>query len=199
MLFGSILIFLICYFLTDNKITDLLWALMYMIIFPFVYFVWGIALIINLITIPVNNKFKRKEKDMDKDFEKLLDEAKKYAKKRILSDYTYCGHVSCALMSSKGNIYSGININSKCALGNCAEQAAILEMLKHGESEIKKIVSYSVKGYIYSPCGKCRELIRMINSNNLKTKVMVDEDRYCTINELLPEAFERKEWKNDDK
>lgn len=133
---------------------------------------------------------------MDRDFEKLIAEAKKYAKKRILSEYTYCGHVSCALMSSKGNIYTGININSKCALGNCAEQAAILEMLKNGESEIEKIVSYSVKGCIYSPCGKCRELIRMINSNNLKTKVMVSEERCCTIKELLPEAFERKECEN---
>ena len=134
---------------------------------------------------------------MDTDFKKLLYEAKKYAKKRILSEYAYCGHVYCALMSSKGNLYTGININSKCALGNCAEQAAILEMLKHGESEIKKIVSYSVKGCIYSPCGKCRELIRMININNLKTEVMVAEDRYCTINELLPEAFERRDGENE--
>ncbi len=134
---------------------------------------------------------------MDKDFERLLVEAKKYARKRILSEYAYCGHVSCALMSSKGNIYTGININSKCALGNCAEQAAILEMLKHGESEIKKIVSYSVKGFIYSPCGKCRELIRMIDSKNLETKVMVSENKYCTISELLPEIFERRECENE--
>jgi len=136
--------------------------------------------------------------NMDEDFKKLLEEAKKYAKKRVLSEYAYCGHVTCALMSGKGNIYSGININSKCALGNCAEQAAILDMLKHGESEIKKIVSYSVKGYIYSPCGKCRELIRMINSDNLKTEVMVTEDRFCTINELLPEIFERRDCKNEN-
>lgn len=106
--------------------------------------------------------------------------------------------MTCALMSGKGNIYSGININSKCALGNCAEQAAILDMLKHGESEIKKIVSYSVKGYIYSPCGKCRELIRMINKNNLKTEVMVADDRVCTINELLPEIFERRDCNNEN-
>lgn len=195
---GIIPIIFICYILTDKEIKNIVWSFMYMITFPFVYLVWAFALLFNLIKIPINTKFKRKEIDMDKDFKKLLDEAKKYAKKRILSDYTYCGHVSCALMSGKGNIYTGININSKCALGNCAEQAAILEMLKHGESEIKKIVSYSVKGYIYSPCGKCRELIRMINSNNLKTKVMVAEDRYCTIGELLPEAFERREWENED-
>lgn len=130
---------------------------------------------------------------MDGEFDKLLQEAKKYAGKRILSDYTYCGHVSCALMSSTGKIYSGININSKCALGNCAEHAAILEMLKNGESEIKKIVAYSVKGYIYSPCGKCRELIRMVNNNNLKTQVLISENKICTIEELLPEIFNRED------
>lgn len=130
---------------------------------------------------------------MDKEFEKLVQEAKKYSKKRILSEYAYCGHVSCALMSKTGKIYTGIRINSKCALGNCAEHAAILEMLKNGESEIKKIATYSVKGYIYSPCGKCRELIRMINSKNLKTKVMVSENKVCTIEELLPEIFNRED------
>lgn len=129
---------------------------------------------------------------MDEEFEILLQEARKYAKKRILSEYVYCGHVSCALMSSTGKIYTGININSKCALGNCAEHAAILDMLKNGESEIKKLVAYSVKGYIYSPCGRCRELIRMINIKNLKTKVLVSENKICTIEELLPEIFSRE-------
>lgn len=129
---------------------------------------------------------------MDEEFEILLQEARKYAKKRILSEYAYCGHVSCALMSSTGKIYTGININSKCALGNCAEHAAILDMLKNGESEIKKLVAYSVKGYIYSPCGRCRELIRMINIKNLKTKVLVSENKICTIEELLPEIFSRE-------
>ena len=129
---------------------------------------------------------------MDEEFEILLQEARKYAKKRILSEYAYCGHVSCALMSSTGKIYTGINITSRCALGNCAEHAAILDMLKNGESEIKKLVAYSVKGYIYSPCGRCRELIRMINIKNLKTKVLVSENKICTIEELLPEIFSRE-------
>ncbi len=118
-------------------------------------------------------------------------EAKKLAKRRTLSEYAYCGHVSCALLSSSGKIYTGIGINSKCALGNCAEYSAIAEMLKNGESQIDKIVSFSAKGVIYSPCGRCRELIRMINPNNIKTQVMVAENKICTINELLPEMFIR--------
>lgn len=126
---------------------------------------------------------------MDKDFEKLLNEAKKLANKRILSEYAYCGHVACALLTKNGNIYTGINIDANCSLGNCAEYGAIVEMLKNNETEIDKIVAYSAKGVIYLPCGRCRELIRMINSSNLETKVLVSENKVCTLKELLPEIF----------
>ena len=130
---------------------------------------------------------------MDKDFVKLLNEAKKLANKRILSEYAYCGHVACALLTKSGNVYTGINLDSNCSLGNCAEYAAIAEMLKNNESEIDKIVAYSAKGVVYSPCGRCRELMRMINTSNLDTKVMVAEDKICKLRDLLPELFIAKE------
>ena len=126
---------------------------------------------------------------MDKDFQILIEEAKKIAKKRILNEYASCGHCGCALMTAKGNIYTGISIYSKCNLGKCAEYAAIVEMLKYNESEIKKLVSYSAKGVIYPPCGSCRELIRMVNTKNLETEIMVSENKVCKIKELLPEMF----------
>ena len=126
---------------------------------------------------------------MDKDFEKLINEAKKIAEKRILSEYASCGHVGCALLTKKGNIYTGISIDSNCSLGNCAEYAAIVDMLKNNESEIDKIVAYSAKGKIYAPCGRCRELIRMVNTANLETKVMVDENKIYKLKDLLPEMY----------
>ncbi len=126
---------------------------------------------------------------MDKDFQILLEEAKKIAKKRILNEYASCGHCGCALMTEKGNIYTGISTRTKCNLGKCAEYAAIAEMLKHNESEIKKLVSYSAKDVIYPPCGSCRELIRMVNTKNLETEIMVSENKVCKIKELLPEMF----------
>ena len=49
------------------------------------------------------------------------------------------------------------------------------------------------KGAIYSPCGRCRELIRMINTSNLETKVLVSENKICTLKELLPEIFIAKD------
>ena len=130
---------------------------------------------------------------MDKDFEKLIEEAKKIAKKRILSEYASCDHVGCALMTAKGNIYTGISIYSKCNLRRCAEYGAIAEMLKHNESEIKKIVSFSAKGLIYPPCGSCRELIRMVDDKNLETEIMVREDKVCKLKELLPQMYISKE------
>lgn len=130
---------------------------------------------------------------MDKDFEKLLIEAKKIANKKILSEYASCGHVGCALLTKDGNIYTGICIDSNCALGNCAEYAAIADMLKNNETEIVKIVAYAAKGKIYSPCGRCRELIRMVNTANLETEVMVAEDKVCKLKELLPEMYITKE------
>lgn len=130
---------------------------------------------------------------MDKEFEKILDEAKKLASKRILSEYSSCGHVGCALITDKGNIYTGISIDSNCSLGNCAEYAAIAEMLKNGESRIKKIVAYAAKQKIYSPCGRCRELIRMINMENLDTEVMTGSGDIVKVRELLPEMYITKE------
>ena len=126
---------------------------------------------------------------MDKEFEKLINVAKKIAGKRILNEYSSCGHVGCALLTKKGNIYTGISIDANCSLGNCAEYAAIAEMLKSNESEIDKIVAYSAKGKVYSPCGRCRELIRMVNSSNLETNVMVAEDKVCKLKNLLPEMY----------
>lgn len=126
---------------------------------------------------------------MDNDFEKLIEEAKKIAEKKILSEYASCGHVGCALMTDKGNIYTGICIDSNCALGNCAEYAAIAEMLKNNESKIEKIVAYSAKGKIYAPCGRCRELIRMVDNSNLETEVMVDEKKIYKLKDLLAEMY----------
>lgn len=126
---------------------------------------------------------------MDKEFEKLIAESKKIARKKTLSEYASCGHVGCALLTKKGNIYTGICIDSKCALGNCAEYAAIADMLKNNESEIAKIVAYSAKGKVYAPCGRCRELIRMVNPKNTETEVMVDENSTYKLKDLLPEMY----------
>lgn len=122
---------------------------------------------------------------MDKDFEILLKEATKLINRIELNKYITYGGVACALLTDKGNIYTGIYIEAKCGIGFCAEHSAIADMLKNNETRIVKLVS-SKKGQIYPPCGRCRELIRMINNENLKTKVLLENNEIVTIKDLLP-------------
>ena len=54
---------------------------------------------------------------MDKEFLILKEVAMKLAGDTTVSKYVRCGHVACALLTDKGNIYTGISINAKCGIG----------------------------------------------------------------------------------
>lgn len=122
---------------------------------------------------------------MDKDFELLKEVAKRLAIEKRVSKYVRCGHVACALLTDKGNVYTGISINAKCGIGFCAEHSAIADMLKAGESRIIKLVSSSQNKPVV-PCGRCLEFIRQINDDNIKTEVLVSDGDIKKIDELLP-------------
>lgn len=102
------------------------------------------------------------------------------------------GHVACALETVSGIVYTGICIDVPCSIGICAEQAAIAEMLKHGETKIKRIVAVYEDGSILSPCGRCRELISQLDLDNENTVVAINNDRKVTLKELLPERWDKK-------
>lgn len=95
------------------------------------------------------------------------------------------GGVGAALITSNGNIYTGICIDLACGIGFCAEHSAIAEMLKNRETEIKMIVAFG-KTKILSPCGRCREMMMQINANNADTEVIIAEDKTIKLKELLP-------------
>jgi len=127
---------------------------------------------------------------MDKDFGLLLEKAIVLSKqKRTLNEYSKIATTGCALLTEKGNIYTGISISIVCSIGFCAEHAAIAEMLKNEETRIIKIVSASDEKGIRPPCGRCREFIRLIDSNNFDTQVLISKDRIMKLSELLPEPF----------
>lgn len=94
-----------------------------------------------------------------------------------------CG---CALITAKGNLYTGVSIDTSSSMGFDAEQSAIASMITHGEYEIKKIVAVDDNGLILPPCGRCREFIYQIHENNINTEVIVSETKTVTIKELLP-------------
>ena len=106
-----------------------------------------------------------------KNFQKLYEEASKISPRRTLTKYASCGGVGSALITDKGNIYTGICIVCKTSVV-CAEHSAIADMLKHGESEIKEIIAVSHdRNEVITPCGNCREFMLQIDVNNGKTLV----------------------------
>jgi len=95
------------------------------------------------------------------------------------------GGVAAALLTRKGNLYTGICVDTACSLGSCAEYSAIAEMLKGRESEIATLVAVS-GSEIVPPCGRCRELIRQVNDANSRARIIVARGQAATLSELLP-------------
>jgi cytidine deaminase len=126
---------------------------------------------------------------MDNDFKLLVEKALFLSKKKILNEYSKIATIGCALLTEQGYMYTGINIDVVCGIGFCAEHSAIAEMLKHNETRILKIVSASDEKGIRPPCGRCRELIRLIDSENFETLVMIEENHVVKLADLLPYPF----------
>ncbi len=126
-----------------------------------------------------------------KNFQELYRQALEISSKRTLTKYASCGGVGAALITSKGNIYTGICIVSKTTI-ICAERSAIADMLKHGESEIKEIVAVSHdRNEVITPCGNCREFMLQIDVNNGKTLVGIGDNEGEELSKLMPHHWMR--------
>jgi len=122
------------------------------------------------------------------DFEELTEIAADVLNPRKLSGDSSAGSVAAALVTDKGNVFTGVCIDVPCSIGFCAEHAAIAAMVTAGESRIAKIVSICDGVGIVSPCGRCREFMYQINHDNLETEVLL-ECGIRTLNELLPHIW----------
>lgn len=123
-------------------------------------------------------------------FEELYQVAVKTLNPRRLSASSEAGSVAAAILTDKGNVYTGVCIDTPCSMGFCAEHAAIAAMVTAGESRIVKLIAVAENQEIVPPCGRCREFICQINDENYKCEVMLTGGRIMTINELLPCRWE---------
>ncbi len=103
----------------------------------------------------------------------------------LSNKWTAAGAVGAALITDKGNIYTGINVDLQCGIGFCAEHSAVAAMLKKRETRIEMIVAVTSEGVV-PPCGRCREMLIQLNANNSETKVIVDAKNWMPSSELLP-------------
>ena len=124
---------------------------------------------------------------------KLTKEDKELIKKaNILVDKKkiYSGElkaVGCALISKKGRLFTGANMDLWCGVGFCAESSAISNMISHtDETEIKTIVACS-NSRVMPPCGRCREVMHLIDKKNRNdTDVIISNTQKVKLKELLP-------------
>ena len=128
-------------------------------------------------------------------WQKLYESAKAIHGERQVSPFIEVGSVSAALMTEKGNIYTGVCIDTACGLGMCAERSAIAAMLSAGESEIVKILCIMPDGSCGgTPCGACREFMMQLSVNAPAIEVLTDTESFSTValGEMIPDWWGKK-------
>lgn len=126
---------------------------------------------------------------------KLYESAKAIHGERKISPFIEAGSVSAALMTGKGNIYTGVCIDTACGLGMCAERSAIAAMLSAGEHEITKILCIMPDGKTGgSPCGACREFMMQLSPRSTEIEILTSLETFSTVKlgDVMPDWWGEK-------
>lgn len=107
---------------------------------------------------------------------------------RQVSPLVDAGGVAAAVLSRKGNIYTGVCVDTASTLGICAERNAIFQMLTQGEHQIDRVVAVMPDGRVGPPCGACRELMMQLDPEAGQIEILLDypEKKAVTLGELTP-------------
>ena len=121
-------------------------------------------------------------------WDKLYIAARKVQHERKLSPLIEAGNVSAAILSAKGNIYTGVCIDTACSLGMCAERNAIANMITNGESQILKMVAVMPDGKAGMPCGACREFMMQLHKSAGEIEILCDYEtkKVIRLKSLIP-------------
>ena len=132
---------------------------------------------------------KRALLEYDGTWDRLYIAARKVQYERKISPTIDAGAVCAALLTEKGNIYTGVCIDTACSLGMCAERNAIANMIKNGESHIKKIAAVMPDGKAGMPCGACREFMMQLDECAGEIEILCDYETKGTVKlkALLPD------------
>jgi len=129
-------------------------------------------------------------KELDRSLKKLCDLAKA-ARKNAYAPYSeYL--VGCALMDTKGKIFTGCNVeNASYPAGLCAERTAIVKMVSEGGKKIKEIVLVGSSSEPVFPCGMCLQVIQEFGAGCRVTSVDPTGKffRQVSLVELFPFGF----------
>lgn len=127
---------------------------------------------------------------------KILIEKAMQAREKAYTPYSHF-RVGAALLSKKGKIYTGCNIeNAAYTPTNCAERTAVFKAVSEGEREFEKIaIVGGTEGKVLGlcpPCGVCRQVLREFavpKEFGVILAKSTEEYREYTLAELFPEGF----------
>lgn len=125
---------------------------------------------------------------MNEEWKMLYDIAIKKINPREISANMYVGGVASAVLTKRGNIYTGICIDTSCSLGLCAERNALSTMLDNREHEVDKVLAVYKDGTIMPPCGACREFMMQLGTTAKEIQILLDNQGKTTkLLNLMPE------------
>lgn len=133
-------------------------------------------------------------KELDQSCQQLLQKAWEVREKAYCPYSNY--KVGASLLTTKGNIYSGCNVESiSFTLTTHAEINAIDTMVASGEREIAAFCVCVDDTSAWPPCGICRQkLIEFAENRSIPILACNREEiREYTLNELVPDFFFPKE------
>ena len=124
----------------------------------------------------------------------LYDRAKAVRCERKLSPLMEVGSVGAAILTDKGNIYTGVCIDTACGMGMCAERNAIANMLTNGESRIVKVAAVMPDGSSGTPCGVCREFMMQLDKSSRDIEILLSLEPLKTVRlgDQLPDWWGEK-------
>lgn len=115
-------------------------------------------------------------------------------KKNSYSPYSKF-RVSSVVLTKKGNIYKGVNIeNAAYSVTICAERSALSSAISAGEKEIDTIIITGDSKMTY-PCGVCRQF--MAEFLDIDSKIViansVEDYKIYGLKDILPYNFSKKD------
>ncbi|MDU5504973.1 MAG: cytidine deaminase [Anaerococcus vaginalis] len=130
---------------------------------------------------------------MKKDIKELIKLAIEN-KKNSYSPYSNF-RVSSLVLTKKGNIYKGVNIeNAAYSVTLCAERSALSSAISAGDREIDTIVITGDSTMTY-PCGVCRQFMAEFLDSDSKIVIANSTANYKIygLDDILPYSFSKKD------
>ena len=115
-------------------------------------------------------------------------------KKNSYSPYSNF-RVSSVVLTKKGNIYKGVNIeNAAYSVTLCAERSALSSAISAGDKEIDTIVITGDSTMTY-PCGVCRQFMAEFLDSDSKIVIANSINNYKIygLDDILPYNFSKKD------